>query len=120
MTPHFRVPILNDQWGVRVAWGDVPTLNAALKKWGYGDEPLDADFWDARHGGCVNAPHHEPVICLPAPPSLDPVQLGTVTHEAFHAVNHILRTIEVESADEEILAHSIGAVVRTFAKKAKQ
>jgi hypothetical protein len=115
MTDHFRVPILNDEWGVWIAWGSEPVLNAFLRRRGL-SEALEEDNWDRRRAACVWAVRREPVICLPGPPSLEPEVLGAIAHEATHAVNHILRSIEVEAVDEEILAHCTGAIVRSAAK----
>ena len=117
MTDWFRVPILNDEWGVWVAWGDAPTLNAFLRRRHLSDgDALEDDHWGRRRGACAWVSCREPVICLPGPPSFEPDTLGAIAHEASHAVNHILRSIEVESVDEEIVAHSVGAVVRAAAK----
>lgn len=48
-----------------------------------------------------------------------PEQIGTLAHEAVHACRNILDKIG-ENSSEEILEHSVGAVVRTVLQKSRK
>jgi hypothetical protein len=103
-----RIPILNDEYRVIVCWGDEPYVCRVLKQYHYPEhEPIDF----ANHRGkTFMHTHCYPVIALSREPS-DDEMIGTLAHEAFHAIDYIFASIGEDSRDE-VFAHSIGAVVR--------
>lgn len=111
-----RVPILNTEYAVVVAWGDVATLNRVLKKWGYPEYDQLSEF--NMRGRCIW--HHQchPVILLPSPPR-DHTEIATLAHEAVHAVFHVLDAIGA-TLDTEIIGHSVGAIVRETLKRVEK
>jgi hypothetical protein len=116
MSDRARVRILNEEWSVYLVWGEPGHINRTLKRWGYDrTHQVPEDCWGAARGFCACEEGKDPVICLPEPPSFDRYVLATIAHEACHAVNHILRCIKTEQIDEEVFAHSVGAVVRAAA-----
>ena len=63
-----------------------------------------------RQGFTVVNPKCHPVIFLKNKP-IKPEDIGTLAHEATHAVNWIFQSIQ-EAQGEEFYAHSVGAIVR--------
>ena len=43
-------------------------------------------------------------------------EIGTLSHEAVHAIHHVFDMIEDPYRDTEIFAHSVGAIVRGVLK----
>ena len=112
-----RIPILNDEYKIIVVLGGAKEIGRVLKAYHYPEDithyDLEQMLIDMRgrtfyHKGCY------PIIALPKKPKT-PEQIGTLAHEAVHAVEHIFNSIQEESRDE-VFAHSIGAVVREVLK----
>jgi hypothetical protein len=107
-----RVPVLNTEYAVVVCWGTPKEITRVLHRCHYPkNERLDSDAFNVRgmcfyHRGC------HPVIALPDIP-VAPVEIGTLAHEAVHAVSSIMETIGADSWNDEVVAHSVGAVVRS-------
>jgi len=99
------VPILNTEYKVVVCWGSKKYIEKLGSSYGHTVE-LDGDF----RGKHFYTKGSYPLIVLFQPP-VTPEFVGTLAHEAVHAVESILFTIGEDGA-EEILAHSVGAVVR--------
>lgn len=108
------IPILNDEYKVVVCFGKPKEIKKVLYSWGH--KPADIVF-DAenRRGICYYTRGCHPVIALPRTPKTS-TEIGSLTHEAVHAVSDIFRKIEQDSA-EEVFAHSVGAIVRTVLSK---
>lgn len=102
------IPILNDEYKVIVCWGDYKSTNKIIKSWHH--DEIDESEWTNRRGFCCHKKDCHPIIVLPKYPKT-PEEIGTLAHEAFHAVSNIWNKIEDESHDE-VFAHSIGAIVR--------
>ena len=110
------IPILNDEYKVVVCWGNEEYIHKVLKEYHYTEfEPVD--FANCRgktycHTRCF------PVIALREEPNGEEM-IGTLAHEAFHAMDYIFHSIGENSLDEAF-AHSIGAIVRITLKSFKQ
>lgn len=104
-----KIPILNDEWSVIVTWGKPEEIAKVMKGWGYPKEDVQSSMLD-RRGVCYYHKGCHPVIALPGKPKT-PQEIGTLAHEAVHAVEDVFIKIQ-QSAEGEIFAHSVGAVVR--------
>lgn len=105
------IPILNNEYKVIVVIGDNDYLDKTAYKWNYnkGDVFLDEN----KRGACFYRSSCHPIIALRVFPKT-PQEIGTLAHEALHAVYDIIYTkIEEKNPAEEIIAHSVGAIVRT-------
>lgn len=107
------IPILNSEYKVIVVMGDEKLLKKVAKVWYYPDFPIPLGD---RRGGCYNRSDCHPIIHLPRKPKT-PTEIGTLTHEAVHAINHIFDKIQEGNRNTESFAHSVGAVVREVLKR---
>lgn len=102
------IPILNDEYKVVVCWGSEKYVEKILKEYHYPEyEPID--FANNR-GKTYAHIHCFPVIALREEPKKGEM-IGTLAHEAFHAMDYIFHSIGENSLDEAF-GHSIGAIVR--------
>jgi hypothetical protein len=111
-----EVPILNDEHVVVVCWGTADEVLKVMHRYGYPkDEPYAAEvnkLGPVMVGMCFYCDHRPPVIGLPVVP-VSPARIGTLAHGAVHAVTDILGKVGAAKDDsDEVLAHSVGAVVR--------
>lgn len=113
MEKEIEVPILNDEYKVIVCFGDDKVTKKVLKSWGHKIKTVKSELVD-RRGVCFYSKDCHPVIVLPRFPKTSE-EIGTLAHEAFHAVNNIFDKIQ-GFKDDETFAHSIGAVVRLVLK----
>jgi hypothetical protein len=102
------IPILNSEYKVIVCWGDEKFLKKVMKSWYYPDFPIPLG---ERRGSTYHRSDCHPVIYLPRKPKTKE-EIGTLAHEAVHAVNHIFDMIEDDNRSTEVFAHSVGAVVK--------
>jgi hypothetical protein len=111
------VPILNDEYKVIVCFGDKKYIKKILKDWHFEKEFPDWNFIGEKldkRGLCFYEKGCHPVIYMPKFPKT-PEEIGTLAHEAFHAINDIFDKLE-ETVHDEVFAGSIGAVVRKVLK----
>lgn len=101
------VPILNNEYKVIVCWGKEKEVNKVARGWGHKKAAIDLTNF---RGQTYYTKDCHPVIALPKFPKT-PEQIGTLAHEAVHAVNNIFDKVG-ESKTDEIFAHSVGAIVR--------
>ena len=106
------IPILNNEYKVIVVLGNEKFLKRAAKRWYYPDFPIPLGD---RRGSCYNRFDRHPIIHLPKMPKT-PAEIGTLAHEATHAINHIFDKLDEVNRDTEVFAHSIGAIVRGVLK----
>jgi hypothetical protein len=119
MNKTIEVPILNNEFKVIVCFGDARHVAKVLSKYHYPDSgQLTVALFDRRRGATFTHPNYHPVIAMPELPRT-PAHMGTLAHEAAHAVEHIFRFIE-EPPGGEVFAHSIGAIVRETLNKLKK
>lgn len=104
------IPILNEEYKVIFCWGEPKDIEKVLKKWYHPPRDIESSFLSVR-GCCFYAEDCHPVIAMPSKPEY-PVEIGTLAHEAVHAVLNILVKIGETGGCEEIVAHSVGAIVR--------
>lgn len=105
------IPILNSEYKVIVLVTDKwnYTLNK-VNEWGYEvDERYVKDAMDGRRGVTYRKSGCHPVVVVPGINTPD--QVGTLAHEAVHAIDFIFGYIG-ESSTDEVFAISVGAVVR--------
>jgi hypothetical protein len=110
MNKTIRIPILNTEYKVIFTYGTADEIKKVLKKYYYPMEKIKSDHFNGR-GVCF---HHEgvfPVIAMPSIPQ-SPEEIGTLAHEAVHAIDDIFNKIG-EDHSGEVYAHCVGAVVRT-------
>jgi len=110
------IPILNNEYKVIVCWGDPKYVEKVIKDWHHdkADVMLDADNM---RGRCYYKKDCHPIVAMPSFPRT-PAQIGTLAHEAVHAVSNIFDMIQ-EYQRDEVYAHSVGAVVREVLKVSK-
>ena len=104
-----EIPIINDEYKVIVCWGDSKFIDKVLKSWHHKPENTSSSLLN-RRGVCFYSKDCHPVIALPRKPKT-PEEIGTLAHEATHAVSNIWEKLD-ETVYDEVFAHSIGAVVR--------
>lgn len=112
-----RIPILNEEYKVIVVFGGAGEIGKVLKAYHYPEGLTHYDLEDMlidMRGRTFYNKKCYPVIALPKKPKT-PEQIGTLAHEAVHAVEHIFESMHEESRDE-VFAHSVGAVVREVLK----
>jgi hypothetical protein len=112
MAKQIQVPILNNEYSVIVCWGKPATVEKVLKQWKHTKKSQGwaVDCFDDSRGLCFTSNGAHPVIALPRLPRTNE-EIGTLAHEATHAVEHIFSHIK-QPLGGEIFAHSVGAVVR--------
>ena len=113
--PYLEILILNTEYKVILTFGKAEGFLDVLDNWHH---PTNSDFNFDSRGLTVWTAGCHPVIWLPWYPQT-PEALGTLAHEATHAIEDIFRKIN-EPLGGEIFAHSIGAVVRYTLTHGKQ
>jgi hypothetical protein len=114
---HFEVPILNNEFRVVVVFGSPDDVKKVLNTYKYPNDAASAGDFNNSRGLTFTCSDCHPVIALPKAPRT-PENLGTLAHEACHAVESIFRHIG-QPVGNEVFAHSVGAVVRESLKAAK-
>ena len=115
MKKWIEIPILNSEYKVIVCFGNAKFIGKVLKRWGHCPTSTIGGIED-RRGACFHSKGCHPVIALPRRPKT-PSEIGTLSHEAVHAIGHIFQMIEEKYLDTEIFAHSVGAIVRGVLKE---
>lgn len=109
------IPILNNEYKVIVCWGDAKRIRQVLYNWHYPVEEIDfTTALEGMRGRAFSHKYCHPVIALYTKPKT-PEQIGTLAHEAVHAVECIFQAVSEPSRDE-LFAHSVGAIVRETLK----
>lgn len=109
------VPILNHEYKVVVCWGNLKHLRKTLLNHHYNPDHVTKTMLDEqttnRRGVTFSEQRCYPAIWLNADlPHTD--ALGTLAHEAVHAVDFIFEALDENMYHSEIFAHSVGAIVR--------
>ena len=107
------IPILNDEYKVVVCWGDSKEIAKVLRSWHHKKQDMMTALTE-RRGVCFYGEGCHPIIALPNKPKT-PEEIGTLAHEATHAIVDIFLKIN-EPTTGELFAHSVGAVVRNTLK----
>lgn len=102
------IPILNDEYKVIFTWGNAEQIKKVLES--YGHQEWATIGMENDRGRCFYTSGSHPVIAMPGKPKT-PTEIGTLAHEATHAVEYLFDYIS-EKPGGEIFAHSIGAIVR--------
>lgn len=122
MSKSVTVPILNHEYKVVVCWGDTKHLRKNLLDHHYDPDHVTKSFieeqTEKRRGVTIREYRCYPTIWvdadLPAPEAI-----GTLAHEAVHAVDFVMEALEENIYHSEIFAHSVGAIVREAVDKMK-
>ena len=101
-----RVNILNDEYKVVVCWGTTGFITKIARSYHYTDNEFPIDG----RGKCYYHKGSYPMVVLPRQPKTSE-EIGTLAHEAVHAIDYIFGYLE-ETRATEIHAHSVGAIVR--------
>lgn len=106
------VPILNSEYKVIVLVSRrVDYVLEKLNSWGYGvDKEYVEEALNDRRGVTFNKPGCHPVIAVWDLHS--PELVGTLAHEATHALFYIFDKLGEPCYNHEVFSHSVGAVVR--------
>jgi hypothetical protein len=112
-----RIPILNNEYKVVVCWGNPSQIAKVLQAYHYDDADLIyvSKALENRRGVTFRRDRCFPVIALPKRPKT-PEEIGSLAHEACHAIKEIFDFIQEKEIDE-VFAHSVGAVVRAVLGK---
>lgn len=115
MKNQIEILILNDEYKVIFTWGTKEQISKVLKYRGHliNSESVDLDTF---RGQCFYKQGFHPVIAMPTFPKTNE-EIGTLAHEAVHAIINIFKNINEEDINTEVFAHSVGAVVRKVLSK---
>lgn len=114
---HYTVPIFTDKYFVDVYLGKTKELDAFLKKT-LRANIYEANQWDGKHAGkAFNCfPKYNPFIIIDS--SLPYfVAVGTVAHEASHALDYIAKHLGLNDESGEFRAYGIGEIVSRIGMK---
>lgn len=116
------VPIFNHEYKVVVCWGDLKHLHKTLIDHHYNPDHVTKTFLkeqtEERRGVTFREHRCYPTIWINSDlPATD--ALGTLAHEAVHAVDFTFQAIDEDLIHSEIFAHSVGAIVRETTKAMK-
>ena len=114
---HMVVPLLNNEYKVIVCWGSLQLVKRLTKEWGH-EHIAEAKDLESRRGVTFYSKDCHPIIALPRFPKTA-AEIGTLAHEATHAIVNVFEKIDERSYDE-VFAHSIGAVVRVVLKEGRK
>ena len=103
-----EIPILNDEQTIVVCWGSRVFLDKIASEYGY--EKRDIRLIKGSDGTTIDSPENYPIILLSREPKTAE-DVGTLAHEAIHAMDFIFENIG-ESKKNEVFAYSVGAIVR--------
>jgi hypothetical protein len=107
-----RIPIFNDEYAVIFYFGDKPGLKKTAHAWHVKLSDKDYQSFDNCRGVTVLADDRHPIIAMHSKPN-DAELIGTLAHEACHAVDKVFDSIgQSHRVYDEVYAHSVGAVVR--------
>lgn len=114
------IPILNNYYKAYFCYGDAAYIKKCLKKTHHIKEDIEVDRdFDIENirGACFYTDGCHPLIAMPVFPET-PEEIGTLAHEATHAINNIFQTIG-ESTSGEVYSHSVGAIVEEVLRRGK-
>lgn len=103
------IPIITNDYYVVVCWGNSKQVAKVLKRQGY-PEGEDIVQLDCNRGQTFSREGCPPIIALPNRPKTND-EIGTLAHEAVHAVEAIFDAIGQPKCDE-VFAYGVGAIVR--------
>ncbi len=109
------MPILNNEYKVVICWGSKKELQKLLIGYHYHEDyhtmSTIEDETENRRGVTFKQAQCYPVIWIDANlPAEDAI--GTLAHEATHAVDFTFQDIGETIHHSEVFAHSVGAIVR--------
>lgn len=109
-----KIPILNNEYSVLACWGDIKYIEKFVKDW-HGERSDILKCMEKARGACFCKNDGHPIIAFHHFPRTAE-DIGTLAHEATHAITDIFNKID-ETVWDEVFCHSIGAVVRTVLQK---
>ena len=112
---HITIPILNHDYKVVVCWGDKKLLRKVMLDHHYDEDYHNKSYiedeTENRRGVTFKQARCYPIIWLDANLPVHEA-IGTLSHEAVHAIAYIFNDIDETLHHSEIYAHSVGAIVR--------
>lgn len=115
MSKSVIIPIFNKEYKTVVCWGGLPHLRKTLLNHHYSPDNISKTFikdqTENRRGVTFREFRCYPVIWINADLPFHDC-MGTLSHEAVHAVDFIFQAIDEDVVHSEVFAHSVGAVVR--------
>jgi len=122
MSKSIIVPIFNHEYKVVVCWGDLKHLRKTLLDHHYSPDHVTESYikeQSAERRGITFREHRcYSVIWIDADVSFAEI-MGTLAHEAVHAVDFTFEAIGEDIQHSEVFAHSVGAIVRETIKAMK-
>jgi len=119
MSKSVTVPILNHEYKVVVCWGDQKHLKKTLEAHYYNPDNVTKTMVEQqvenKRGITFRENRCYPTIWLNGEVGANDI-MGTLAHEAVHAVDFIFEAIDENMYHSEIFAHSVGAIVRETVK----
>lgn len=116
---YVTVPIFNHEYKVVVCWGDVKYLKKLLEDYHYEPDTVTnrvlQEETEERRGVTFHQHRCYSVIWVDADLPVDDA-IGTLAHEAVHAVDYTFDAIGENVYHSEVFAHSVGAIVRESIK----
>lgn len=113
------VPIFNHEYKVVVCWGTVKQLRKELLDHHYPEDLVTKTFiehqTEQRRGATFREHRCYSVIWVDADLPLSEM-IGTLAHEAVHAVDFTFQAIDEDIYHSEIFSHAVGAIVRETIK----
>lgn len=104
------IPILNNEYKVVVCWGDNKFIDKQLSLHYHKLTIEETNFMNSCRAITCYEDRCYPVIVLHNRPRTAE-EIGTLAHEATHAVKYIFDYIKELNIDE-VFAHSVGSIVR--------
>lgn len=111
------IPILNDEYKTVFTYGTPEEIKKVLKKYYYPMDQVHEEHFEGR-GVCFYHPGCYPIMAMPGFPKTAE-EMGTLAHEAVHAVNDIFGKIG-EDGCGEVFAHSVSAIVEKVLTEGKK
>jgi len=115
MTKHTTIPIFNHEYKVVVCWGTHKQLYNVLMEHHYHPDYHTLthiqDETEDRRGVTFKQSRCYPVVWIDATLAAHDA-IGTLAHEAVHAVAFVFGDIDETLHHSEVYAHSVGAIVR--------
>lgn len=119
MGKNITVPILNHEYKVVVCWDNKTHLKKTLEAHHYNPDNVTKTMIEQqiadRRGVTFREYRCYPTIWLNGEVEANEI-MGTLAHEAVHAVDFIFEAIDENMYHSEVFAHSVGAIVRETIK----
>jgi hypothetical protein len=114
----YQCDILNDKYFVEVFIGSEEGIKKELKIYFEGNDFQEENF--DRMGLTFSKERYNPLIWINTKYVSGKIIYEVLAHEAYHAVDYILEDICSNHKDDEVIAHSIGAIITKYNETIKK